>query len=709
MPEIYQCDLISCTAAYKIPLQDAFKPKKIAVDSYNGYALLRFLQIRDLFRFPCVAAWQRWAYSVSISFDKLGLQQVFTNTRMTVTNLNISTKYEIAVRASSSAGDSQWTNPVKGTTLDTVEEGSYILAVGTDGLWKQLFDKFGPVEVVSKNIRFEEDLDWHNSTLYWMNETGHVHMWNILRTSIKTFITEVVNVGWHLVTDVAVDSTNAFLYTTDFTVEIGRLNGQEHLIIQNVTLFSNTQKNSIDKSLQAIGDDSMNINTGWDGGIMHWVSAKLNRKLICLVCALHTNELPLWHLIKELDGKTLSNKWSDKIGNMLDTATEFEINPSFVRMSFPEPYVPLSDTVVKDLSKDQAYAGSTITSLTVDDYFIYWSAKDDEKMSIYGANKNYEIILLQIIPEPHVQVIAYSTSLQHFPDKGCLVLGSQTSISVILISTNTSLTIQLSPVNYELSCSLLRSSMPKYKVTSKKHNDDKYKEPVKSTDIISGSTLFHHSNILKLFGFCLFNEPQYIILELMDSGDLLCYLRGALNTLYEDPFLSSMDPLDISLNFSRGCAYLERLHFLIIDCLLDLDSRKFSVKDYNNSRTVIIGDFGLAKDVYKSDYYRKKGEGLLSVLWKAPESLIDGIFTNRSDVCMGIAALAIVFTLTFQIHCSLRCTRPKQKMMGLAGIVNPGFEDTNVSILGSYSEDAGSVTHTETRNVAGLNYLMVTT
>jgi hypothetical protein len=116
------------------------------------------------------------------------------------------------------------------------------------------------------------------------------------------------------------------------------------------------KKNSIDRSLQAIGGDSTNVNTGWEGGVMHWVEVKLNRKLIWLVCALHTNELPLRHLITELDGKTLSNnKWSGKIGNMLDSATELEINPSFVKISFPEPLVPLSDTVVKDLSTDQAY------------------------------------------------------------------------------------------------------------------------------------------------------------------------------------------------------------------------------------------------------------------------------------------------------------------------------------------------------------------
>lgn len=47
---------------------------------------------------------------------------------------------------------------------------------------------------------------------------------------------------------------------------------------------------------------------------------------------------------------------------------------------------------------------------------------------------------------------------------------------------------------------------------------------------------------------------------------------------------------------------------------------------------VKIGDFGLARDIYKNDYYRKEGEGLLPVRWMSPESLIDGVFTTQSDV-----------------------------------------------------------------------------
>lgn len=43
-------------------------------------------------------------------------------------------------------------------------------------------------------------------------------------------------------------------------------------------------------------------------------------------------------------------------------------------------------------------------------------------------------------------------------------------------------------------------------------------------------------------------------------------------------------------------------------------------------------DFGMTRDVYETDYYRKGGKGLLPVRWMAPESLKDGIFTTHSDV-----------------------------------------------------------------------------
>ncbi|KAM3932703.1 proto-oncogene tyrosine-protein kinase ROS [Leptodactylus fuscus] len=277
---------------------------------------------------------------------------------------------------------------------------------------------------------------------------------------------------------------------------------------------------------------------------------------------------------------------------------------------------------------------------------------------------------------------------------------------------------------------------------------------------------FHHPNILKLLGVCLYNEPQYIILELMDGGDLLSYLRGArVNTLVQDSLLSTVDLLDMSLDISRGCSYLEKRHFVHRD--LAARNCLVSVKEYDNPRRLIkIGDFGLARDVYKSDYYRKEGEGLLPVRWMAPESLIDGIFTTRSDVWSFGVLLWELFTLGQQpyqgysnmevLHyvrsgqrmdspdncpddmwdmmmkcwaqnpaqrpnfaqilkileklkgCSLSCTRPKKKRL-FEGIDNAGFEDTDASAAGSASEEIGTLTLTEARNVDGLNYLMVCT
>nr|XP_004651416.2 proto-oncogene tyrosine-protein kinase ROS [Jaculus jaculus] len=141
---------------------------------------------------------------------------------------------------------------------------------------------------------------------------------------------------------------------------------------------------------------------------------------------------------------------------------------------------------------------------------------------------------------------------------------------------------------------------------------------------------FNHPNILKQLGVCLLNEPQYIILELMEGGDLLSYLRKARRTTFHGPLLTLVDLVDLCVDISKGCVYLEQMHFIHRD--LAARNCLVSVKDYTSPRIVKIGDFGLAREIYKNDYYRKRGEGLLPVRWMAPESLMDGIFTTQSDI-----------------------------------------------------------------------------
>lgn len=42
---------------------------------------------------------------------------------------------------------------------------------------------------------------------------------------------------------------------------------------------------------------------------------------------------------------------------------------------------------------------------------------------------------------------------------------------------------------------------------------------------------FQHEHILSLLGVCLDNDPQFIIMELMEGGDLLSFLRSCRATL----------------------------------------------------------------------------------------------------------------------------------------------------------------------------------
>ena len=45
-----------------------------------------------------------------------------------------------------------------------------------------------------------------------------------------------------------------------------------------------------------------------------------------------------------------------------------------------------------------------------------------------------------------------------------------------------------------------------------------------------------------------------------------------------------------------------------------------------------VSDFGLARDLYSSDYYQVEGQRKLPVRWMAPEALLQGKFTIESDI-----------------------------------------------------------------------------
>ncbi|XP_061046596.1 insulin receptor isoform X2 [Eubalaena glacialis] len=150
-------------------------------------------------------------------------------------------------------------------------------------------------------------------------------------------------------------------------------------------------------------------------------------------------------------------------------------------------------------------------------------------------------------------------------------------------------------------------------------------EFLNEASVMKGFTCHH---VVRLLGVVSKGQPTLVVMELMAHGDLKSYLRSLRpeaenNPGRPPPTLQEM--IQMAAEIADGMAYLNAKKFVH----RDLAARNCMVA---HDFTVKIGDFGMTRDIYETDYYRKGGKGLLPVRWMAPESLKDGVFTTSSDM-----------------------------------------------------------------------------
>lgn len=139
---------------------------------------------------------------------------------------------------------------------------------------------------------------------------------------------------------------------------------------------------------------------------------------------------------------------------------------------------------------------------------------------------------------------------------------------------------------------------------------------------------FNHPNIVHLIGVCFDRHPRFIVLELLAGGDLKNFLREGRSKPERPSPLTMKDLVFCALDVAKGCRYMESKRFIH----RDIAARNCLLSSKGPGRVVKIADFGMARDIYRSDYYRKGGKAMLPIKWMPPEAFLDGIFTSKTDV-----------------------------------------------------------------------------
>uniref|UniRef100_A0A1I7V470 Protein roller-3 n=1 Tax=Caenorhabditis tropicalis TaxID=1561998 RepID=A0A1I7V470_9PELO len=133
-----------------------------------------------------------------------------------------------------------------------------------------------------------------------------------------------------------------------------------------------------------------------------------------------------------------------------------------------------------------------------------------------------------------------------------------------------------------------------------------------------------HPNIVKELGVCITTGYEFLLLEFMEGGNLLTFLRNSVPNENQSSELSPRDLLAISVDIARGMNYLERLPHVH----KNLSARKCLL---SGKPGVTKLEMGVSKETINEKLSREDMERTESVRWMSPEVLKDFEFTSKSD------------------------------------------------------------------------------
>ena len=75
-----------------------------------------------------------------------------------------------------------------------------------------------------------------------------------------------------------------------------------------------------------------------------------------------------------------------------------------------------------------------------------------------------------------------------------------------------------------------------------------------------------------------------------------------------------------------------------------------------------VGDFGLSRDMYQTDYYKMSDTSVCPIKWMPPEMIRDGISSEKSDVVRCHGAFNISSNIVSPFHVLLSLSHSKEPL-----------------------------------------------
>ena len=192
-------------------------------------------------------------------------------------------------------------------------------------------------------------------------------------------------------------------YLAHITTESGTAISIKNSIVNFIT------QSELDVSkFNVVGCDGTAVNTGSKGGVIALLEKKFKRPFQWVICLIHSNELPLRHLIQKLDGATTGPlTFSGPIGAKLETCQTLPIVP-FIPLQNNLPL--MSDPQELQLSTDQNYLLEIVNAVATGIVSESLSHKSPGKLSharwLTAANRILRLYVSTRRPSRNLKILS---------------------------------------------------------------------------------------------------------------------------------------------------------------------------------------------------------------------------------------------------------------------------------------------------------------